>query len=165
MTGNILDLSGPLTTQDIRLLEIYPSAAAEHELRCRLFCVPLSAIQVHVYEALSYVWGDATMQADIICNGELVSVTINLHGALKRLRLSEKSRFIWADAICIDQRSASEKSCQIPLMGRIYSSAERVVVWLGSCDMAEAKEAFDSVRLIANHLTRFREESGLDSTS
>ncbi|OAL51695.1 HET-domain-containing protein [Pyrenochaeta sp. DS3sAY3a] len=154
-----LDPAGPLKTQEIRLLEIYPSTDANQELRCRLFRLNLDAIELHPYEALSYVWGDKKRRADISCNGQIVSVTVNLFDALRRLRLRHKPRVIWADAICIDQESDSEKSCQVPLMGKLYSSAERVVVWLGKNDLAEAEGALISVKLMANHLRKVKEEN------
>lgn len=115
-------------------------------------------IQAHTYEALSYVWGDASMQAAIICTGKSVLATISLCDASKRWRLSKKSRFIWADAICVDQNSALEKSCQIALMGKIYSSAKKAVIWLGSCDLAEAEGGLDSVKLTAKHVTESRKK-------
>ncbi|KAK0715346.1 heterokaryon incompatibility protein-domain-containing protein [Lasiosphaeris hirsuta] len=38
----------------------------------------------------------------------------------------------WIDAVCINQADAAEKATQIPLMGHIYSSASRVLGWLGA---------------------------------
>ncbi|KAK4182526.1 heterokaryon incompatibility protein-domain-containing protein [Podospora australis] len=39
---------------------------------------------------------------------------------------------LWIDAICIDQGNEKEISAQIPLMGEVYSSAGRVLAWLGA---------------------------------
>jgi hypothetical protein len=41
-------------------------------------------------------------------------------------------RVFWIDAVCIDQASPIEKAAQIPLMGEIYSTASRVLAWLGA---------------------------------
>jgi hypothetical protein len=38
---------------------------------------------------------------------------------------------LWIDAICIDQKNALEKAIQIGLMGEIYASAGKVLIWLG----------------------------------
>ena len=46
----------------------------------------------------------------------------------------EPQRPIWVDAICINQSDAEEKAVQIPLMHRIYSSAQTVLVWPGRLD-------------------------------
>jgi hypothetical protein len=107
---------------------------------------------MHPYEALSYVWGDEKMRANILCDGQIVSVALSLFDALKRLRLPQESRFIWADALCINQNNSSEKSCQIPLMGKIYSMAVRVVVWLGTFDLEPCKGDLETVKLMAKQI-------------
>jgi len=38
---------------------------------------------------------------------------------------------VWIDALCINQSSLAERSQQVPLMSRIYTSAAYVFVWLG----------------------------------
>lgn len=40
-------------------------------------------------------------------------------------------RHLWVDAICIDQSNVSERNHQVQLMKQIYSSAERVLVYIG----------------------------------
>jgi hypothetical protein len=165
MAGGFPDHSGPLKTQEIRLLELYPSTNDCDAIQCRLFRVTLEAGRVHPYEALSYVWGDATMRADVYCNGQLISVTPNLYDALNRLRLLQESRFIWADAICIDQSNSAEKSCQIPLMGKIYSLADKVVVWLGKANLLQPQIGLKYMELIAEQFRKAREEGGYDEIS
>lgn len=39
---------------------------------------------------------------------------------------------MWIDAICINQSNLKEKGHQVALMGRVFSDARRVVVWLGN---------------------------------
>ncbi|KAJ4992593.1 DNA repair helicase [Stagonosporopsis vannaccii] len=45
-----------------------------------------------------------------------------------------ETRLFWIDSICIDQtpEAVEERNVQVALMGDIYKSAARVVVWLGS---------------------------------
>ncbi|KAL1883316.1 hypothetical protein Daus18300_000374 [Diaporthe australafricana] len=100
------------------------------------------------YEALSYVWGDASHTTTITIldpdssNNDPVQapVTINCHAALKRLRHPHTSRTLWVDAICINQSHLPERNHQLSLMGRIYRTARRVAVHLG-----EAADASDDV--------------------
>lgn len=44
------------------------------------------------------------------------------------------SRVLWIDAICIDQNNISEQTDQVRHMKHIYTSADRVLIWLGSSD-------------------------------
>jgi hypothetical protein len=91
------------------------------------------------YEALSYVWGDASDVTPIqLSDGSshrnltiTMLVTVNCHAALKRLRKLDQNRFLWVDAICINQGLIPERNHQLTLMARIYLTASRVVVYLG----------------------------------
>jgi hypothetical protein len=97
------------------------------------------------FEALSYTWGPATREneeADSISPTSTVlhqiyidtypfSVTENLHDALCELSNMETAQFIWIDALCIDQSNLAERSSQVMLMGDIYATAQRLIVWLG----------------------------------
>ena len=82
------------------------------------------------YEALSYIWGDASLQGKIRLDGRTQLVTQNLARALSDIRDNE-SKMLWVDALCIDQGNFSERNHQVKQMGRIYHSALRVLVWLG----------------------------------
>ncbi|KAK6840011.1 hypothetical protein PG987_005877 [Apiospora arundinis] len=83
------------------------------------------------YEALSYVWGDPSMENVLFLDGYPVSITENLHLALTHLRHETGVRRLWVDALCIDQNSISERNHQVRIMGDIYRRANAVLVWLG----------------------------------
>ncbi|KAM5350088.1 hypothetical protein ACJ41O_006593 [Fusarium nematophilum] len=51
--------------------------------------------------------------------------------ALRHLRLSNKRRILWADAVCIDQTDLVERARQVQYMRLVYKCAARVIVWLG----------------------------------
>ena len=97
------------------------------------------------YRALSYTWGD-TNTKKIIVNDCVVSVRRNLWEALAHIQFapfhfenSEKdesfsgdnSKWVWVDALCIDQNNTLERNHQVGIMGKIYSNAADVIVWLG----------------------------------
>ncbi len=103
---------------EIRLLKI-SSSLEEEPLVCSL--EPISLDGDAPYTALSYCWGDANDRADIMVNGQSVSVTRNLENALRRMRNVDQDKVVWADAICINQQDAAEKSVQVSMMGSIYS--------------------------------------------
>ena len=83
------------------------------------------------YEALSYVWGNPEDTVPIFCSGCEIQVTRNLATALRYFRRTQSMRQIWADAICINQQSLTEKAQQVQQMGRVYASAVQTLVWLG----------------------------------
>ena len=83
------------------------------------------------YEAISYVWGSGLDRAEIIINNSRFNITKNLHDAFAALRYSASVRTMWADQVCVDQSSVTERSHQVQKMGMIYGTAKSVVVHLG----------------------------------
>jgi hypothetical protein len=63
-------------------------------------------------------------------------------------------KYIWADAICINQSDPKEVGHQVRQMGSIYSTAERVIVWLG---LGNPFEFFDESEGISTLIQRFCE--------
>jgi hypothetical protein len=106
------------------------------------------------YEALSYVWGklpkpEMMEELKIHVNDQTISmlqITPSLTMALKRLRLQAKNRWLWVDAVCINQKSDAEKNSQVPLMAKIYSNALNVCVWVG--DELKGKKTMLAVNLV-----------------
>ena len=83
------------------------------------------------YDALSYCWGTSPATVFIALNGLDHAITPNLHSALRRLRSTTSPRYLWVDALCIDQENNIEKGIQVANMLSIYQSASSVVIWLG----------------------------------
>ena len=84
------------------------------------------------YEALSYTWGNPDRNHYITWNDKAVGVTENLYSALVHLRLTDKPRYLWSDAICINQNDVDEKNSQVQQIIAIYKGADRVIAWLGT---------------------------------
>ena len=78
-------------------------------------------------------WRPAETWRTIICNGQGFIVGPNLYNALIWLRKTQGDYSLWIDAICINQNDLGERGSQVEMMGRIYKSAESVLVWLGTC--------------------------------
>ncbi|KAK8124268.1 uncharacterized protein PG998_000027 [Apiospora kogelbergensis] len=117
----------------IRLLTIRPGSR-RGPLSCFLQVAQLSNDEQHgqVYEAVSYVWESDPPSVEITVNGQPFLVSRSLHHMIARLRSPAKPRVVWIDAICIDQGNMDERASQVRRMAQIYSSAQQVVVWLGS---------------------------------
>ena len=87
-----------LPADSIRLLQLHPGSGDE-VLVCELFSVTLDAGAV--YEAISYVWGDPKHFTTLECDAKVLQIGQNLGESLHRVRLPDKPRILWADAICI----------------------------------------------------------------
>ncbi|KAK7746681.1 hypothetical protein SLS53_001867 [Cytospora paraplurivora] len=85
------------------------------------------------YDVLSYVWGSKAKPCFVYVSKEkrILRITRNLDEAIRHLRYLDCPRYIWIDALCIDQGNPEERSRQVAYMGRIYWTAPSVVVWLG----------------------------------
>lgn len=138
--------------RSIRLLDIAPGQTAD-VVEVKLLVVN-DLGNAPDFEALSYVWGAAENPVEIICNTEVVSVTQNLSGALRRLRQADNTRRVWIDALCINQKDLDERAQQVSFMREIYSRAKRVVIWLGPDNGLAAKAI--SIITYASNYTRER---------
>ncbi|KAK6954802.1 hypothetical protein Daesc_004771 [Daldinia eschscholtzii] len=130
----------PLSRNQVRFIEILPSGTEEAPVRCLLKAVELGP-DVR-YAALSYVWGDPEVTRDIIVNGVVLPVTVNLESALRQF---SKTGFpgngetglitqLWVDAISINQQDTQERNHQVTMMASIYRNATSVLSWLGAPD-------------------------------
>jgi len=90
------------------------------------------------YEALSYTWADAngdttrTKKLYLGHGWDILPIARNCEAALRALRLPNKDRYLWVDAVCINHSKVRERSNQVLLMPVIYATAQRVLVYLGN---------------------------------
>jgi hypothetical protein len=122
----------PSGNDSIRLLRLKPDKNNSADIRCELFNYSLeNACRTHLYEALSYVWGEPDNKLSIFIQSLRFDITKNLHAALLQLRNHTIERVMWVDAICINRENLEGKAEQIQIMARIYGQANRMIVWLG----------------------------------
>ncbi|KAK5766523.1 hypothetical protein LTS12_003440 [Elasticomyces elasticus] len=128
----------PLSSgSDIRLLTIEPACdGSELTLTSNLWN--------DEYQTLSYAWGPtyddgSHLTHHVVCEGRLIPVTANLHEALLQIRLDyafnkvDSSELpLWCDAVCVNQADIDERSTQVRLMGEIFASSRRLIMWLGN---------------------------------
>lgn len=135
----------PLADDEIRLLEILPRDSYGN---LKLTMHTFVRADAPRYAALSYVWGPESKRI-VFVNNAVFYVRKNLLDALTSInrrfedisideRVFERSelaletrKFIWVDAICIDQANIDERNVQVSLMKRTYAEAATVIVWLG----------------------------------
>ncbi|KUI62505.1 Heterokaryon incompatibility protein 6, OR allele [Cytospora mali] len=126
----------------IRILIVEPESAGP-ELRTHLQVVDLN--DDPQYEAMSYTWGDPKDKTPLKVQQDEVQIPQNLEDALKRLRYPDRRRYIWADAVCINQDDVPERGQQVSIMRSIYLKARNVVVWLGQDNAEQAEAAFAGI--------------------
>ncbi|KAK3642780.1 Folylpolyglutamate synthetase [Elasticomyces elasticus] len=144
--------------KQIRLLEILPDKPKK-PLRAIIKIADLES----KYETISYAWGIAKRSARIVITGadphdkRYLRVPRNTEAALKRVRLLERPRIVWIDAVCINQDNNVERSQQVAIMGMIYSSSLGNLVYLG--ELEDADMAVRVQRTIDNLLTHARSQT------
>lgn len=154
----------PTRTSHIRLIRLLPHVDRHAPLRDHLIEYELQRsgdVQTHLYEALSYVWGDPKERVLIIVDGLPLFITTNLHAALVQLRNHTFERALWVDAICIDQDNLNERADQVQLMVHIYASASTILVWLGE----ERDESGRIMRFIASLADPTKGQNGWECPS
>lgn len=150
MTSNKYDT---LPKDAFRLLTIID--ANYYPVKCTLSTFSLD--DPPAYMALSYTWGSAISYDDLnsdlnrtlLCDEAEIPITKNLEYALVSMDLTHEH--IWADAVCINQQDLAERSAQVALMGRIYSQASQVSVWLGIADTS-TQTAFEFIHDFASRV-------------
>ncbi|KAJ0305666.1 hypothetical protein Brms1b_010779 [Colletotrichum noveboracense] len=132
----------PIAMNELRILSVHPASSIESPVIADLFLENFQTRQ-NPYEALSYTWGDSSNTEIITVNSVELNVTRNLRLALQTLRHQprnpSKAVQIWVDSICINQDNVAERNAQVSQMGKIYSRAVHVAIWLG--DASETSDA------------------------
>lgn len=119
--------------QEIRLVILLPGQPSD-DISIEITHVNLT--DNPVYEALSYSWatqdGDASLSQTVYCRGRSMAITRNCEAALRCLRRKGRRRYLWVDAISIDQGNIAERNHQVAFMSQIYLRASQVLIYLGS---------------------------------
>lgn len=148
----IISLHGHCGSPDADLqCDIYPAYLLHDKFEGIAVQLPSGDQELVTFEALSYTWGVGEASEKVICGGSTLPIGSNLFDALRHLRYpTEKPRYLWVDAICLNQKDSQEKGHQIKNMFTIYTKAKRVVAWLGNGD--EVTEDLKETMRITNQL-------------
>jgi hypothetical protein len=96
-----------------------------------------------------------------------IAVGRNLFNALNRITRADLSfRYIWIDALCINQADLPERGSQVAAMAQIYSLSSRTIVWLGDTD-SDTAGSVATLRtmhvLMLEAIDKYLQEVGLDA--
>ncbi|QDS68084.1 hypothetical protein FKW77_010001 [Venturia effusa] len=125
--------------QTIRLLKLIAGIPRNPKIDCELVETSLDSPKHIKYEALSWCWGVSQEEDYIRIRGKrgkahAKKAKPDLVKALLALRHEKWDRYLWIDAVCINQKDMDEKNQQVEMMAEIYGKAKRVCVWLGQPD-------------------------------
>jgi Heterokaryon incompatibility protein (HET) len=117
-----------LSRNNIRIFSLHPGKGDDH-----LFgsLTTVNQVDYPEYEALSYVWGDASIKDEIVTPNGTIEICGNLQTVFRYLRHVDKPRILWADQICINQKDVQEKEEQVEIMQKIYIASKRTLIFLG----------------------------------
>lgn len=165
------------TVGQFRLLDLEPGEEGD-PLIFSLTTESLSGGRCPSYETISYHWGGhstdhSTAKASVRTRTDLsehrcIDVPVKKWNvptaaaqALECMRLPNQARRLWIDSICINQDNREEREQQIALMGDIYRTGTRNLVYLGTANAGEAAAAVDALR---NAYQRLQTELSVLST-
>lgn len=94
-----------------------------------------------LYDAVSYHWDRSPLNRFIELSGKAFKISAVVEDILLRLRDGKQDRLLWIDSICINQKSAEEKSNQIGRMREIFSEAQTVICSLGPHNIPNIKSS------------------------
>jgi hypothetical protein len=86
------------------------------------------------YQCISYAWGISEANDSIEIQGQKLAITKAVQMVLRWIRADQRNttpELLWIDSICINQDDIEERGEQVRHMKKIYSGAERVLVYLG----------------------------------
>ena len=123
-------------------------------LKPRIYVSGTTAFRVgsdHGFDAVSWCWGPPERNKSIWLRGVSPKISMagnvgtrrekhrdgslevrpTLYDLLLQLRARKFKRYLWIDAICIDQEDLRDKYRMIPPMADIYGNVNKVWIWLG----------------------------------
>ncbi|KAF2441553.1 hypothetical protein P171DRAFT_73635 [Karstenula rhodostoma CBS 690.94] len=119
---------------EIRVISLLPAPKFDSNLEIRLPHIDHTSMFVSnahpsFYKSISYCWGELNFSHALMCDGQrTLSITANVYAMLRLFRRPHKIRYLWIDAICLNQQDDVEKQCSSGLMGNIFHEAEKVHV-------------------------------------
>jgi hypothetical protein len=117
-------------TDSFRLIKVLPTRSEEGHLQLSLWHDNISSAS---YRCVSYRWGETSPRHVVSINGKSFHVRSNLYHFLEEIFESRmyQDAALWIDSVSIDQSCIEERGHQVQQMGKIYTNAQEVLLWLG----------------------------------
>ena len=137
----------PLQPWQTRVIRLLPGWGLD-KITCELHIADIIQLDglglprkstIETFEAVSYSWGRPDLTAEITCNDISLMIPPPLADALRCFRRPYSARWLWCDAICVNQADDIEKAIQVSLMFTIFQKAFSVLAWLGELPEKDLK--------------------------
>ena len=138
--------------KEVRLLEVQPVEEDFLPLRCSIQHASLNSDPAPAYETISYVWGNPNTKEFIEIDGTEYSFPASSAAAIRRMRLPNRSRILWIDAICINQNDLDERAKQVAMMGDVYRNSKGNLIYLGRGNNATTSFALMDIKTILQEM-------------
>lgn len=151
------------TPQTIRLIQIRRSRTDDNIIiHMKHFSLDRTRYTRTRFTALSYFWGkEVTHEKEVVINGRSCQVQASVYPILCLICDTpdvHKDSWFWIDSLCINQSNFCERSEQVKLMGKLYKTAQRTLVWLGE-DTPKVHGALGILKRIALISSKIRKKN------
>jgi len=116
----------------LRILKLPPANLKHEVINCELVkSQTVGSDDTQEYETWSWCWGvekehmKAFLRIHCVQYVFLSRISQSLASALRALRDQVSVRYLWVDALCVNQLDNQEKNEQVPLMAQIYGNASK----------------------------------------
>jgi len=138
-----LEVPKPETPEkEIRLVQITRDSISS-KLQYSLVKVTIPNKE-YPYDAISYTWDGQFLDRDLDLlvgnTPKRIKTSRNVKEILADRSPSRGTTYLWIDALCINQKDEAEKNAQVSIMGTIYRSARRTLIWLDNKLAATPKQ-------------------------
>jgi Heterokaryon incompatibility protein (HET) len=113
--------------ESIRLLELRPG---KEETEVEYQCLDTSLRCAPRFDAIACM-RLKEHQCSETSSGQQLMIPGSWEDTLRRLRLSNVSRYLWIEQLCIDHGSQEENARSTRSLLEIYRAAEKVIIWAG----------------------------------
>ncbi|KAF2099253.1 HET-domain-containing protein [Rhizodiscina lignyota] len=135
----------------VRILALHRATDHSASLNCNIIHRDLETecFPHDLYEAVSYAWEGQQPCLPLVCDGTAtLHITPNVDSFLRVLRRTHATRYLWVDAVCLNQTDGYEKGKQVSRMREIFRHARKAHIWLGEEAGGEA-DLFTSLERLA----------------
>ncbi|RMZ67601.1 Heterokaryon incompatibility 6 OR allele [Pyrenophora seminiperda CCB06] len=122
-----------------------------------------SDVHIESFDIISYTWGDPE-EAPWNCGMPGVEWVLMIAkdklNDIKRLMMEEDIRYLWADCVCINQTSDSDKAIELSKMFEYYKNADRCHILLDMPVVWDPQAIVDNLKFV-DHVLSHMEGSAL----